>query len=100
MYRILSIAVLGTLFSGAALADSIGLEEQKRQIEMNERAARGELVPIEPTPAPLPNPDTDVDAAHRHHVVPGAAPGGYPNETDARFPLDNNPSPGATEYRE
>lgn len=42
MHKVLSIAALGVMFAGSVLADSIGMDAQKQQMQMNERAARGE----------------------------------------------------------
>lgn len=60
MHKLVTVAVLSTLFAGSVMADDIGMEEQKRQMEMNERAARGELGATMPDASPA-QPDIPVE---------------------------------------
>jgi len=53
--RIISgIAILGVMFAGSVMADSIGMEEQKRQMEMDEKAAMGGSMPMAQPDTPSP----------------------------------------------
>lgn len=45
MHKLISITALGVMFAGSVVANDIGMEEQKRQIEMNERAAMSGRAP-------------------------------------------------------
>lgn len=85
MHKILSIATLGVMFAGSVMADSIGMEAQKQQIEMNERAARGEAAEgaMGTVPPDIPaNQDTRIEVNDGRDMV--------------GTPLDNDETEGST----
>lgn len=48
------IAILGVMFTGPVMADDIGMEEQKRQMERDESAAMGGSMPMTKPEAAMP----------------------------------------------
>lgn len=53
MHKLVGLTAISLMFAGSVLADDIGFEEQKRQIEANQRAAmNGE--PLSSATTPLP----------------------------------------------
>lgn len=71
MHKVLSIAALGVMFAGSVLADSIGMEAQKQQMEINERVARGEISKDAAGTVPpiAPNQDTSLEVQDGRDMV-------------------------------
>lgn len=71
MHKVLSIATLGVMFAGSVMADSIGMDAQKQQMEMNERVARGEISKDAAGTVPpiAPNQDTSIEVRDGRNMV-------------------------------
>lgn len=53
MHKLISLTAISIMFAGSVMADDYGFEEQKQQIEANQRAAmNGEPLRNSTTPAP------------------------------------------------